>query len=440
MTRFIGLDAHKRAAEVCIVDPEGRVLQRHRIAGNREALLDFARQHLGGDDQLALEATFHTWALVDLLAPWVGRIVVSNPLRTKAIALAKVKTDRIDAKVLADLLRAGYLPEVWQPDAETRRWRQLTHRRAALVADRTAIKNRIHSTLDQRLVEVPYKDLFGKQARQWLEQLELDEDGRFILDTDLQLLEQLETQIQRLDDRIAPLAYQQQQVRLLMTLPGVDTIVALGLLAAWGDPRRFPDARRAASALGLAPSTRQSGDHCYHGRITKQGNSHARWLLIQAAQHLDKHPGPLGVFFRRIAQKKNRNVAVVAAARKLATIAWLMLRNNEPYRYAQPKTIQAKLAKLRIRATKTRRRGGIPKGSKRPENYGSGQAFKTTPPLAIVLEKEHLSPPTALADLPPGERRMLQRTNTLNYAKSLNTNNIRPRKTAPKPTGQLTSS
>ena len=115
-----------------------------------------------------------------------------------------------------------------------------------------------------------------------------------------------------------------------MTLPGVDVATAEAVLAAWGDSKRFPDGDHAASYLGLAPSTKQSAEHCYHGPITKHGNSHARWMLIEAAQHLDKHPGPLGHFFRRLMKKKTRNVAVVAAARKLAMIGWLMLTATSP--------------------------------------------------------------------------------------------------------------
>jgi transposase len=121
-------------------------------------------------------------------------------------------------------------------------------------------------------------------------------------------------------------------MRLLVTLPGIDYVVAVVLMGALGDISRFCDGDHVASYLGLVPSTRQSGDHCYHGPITKRGRSHARWVLIQAAQHLSRTQGPLGAFFRRLARRKNYCVAVVAAARKLVTIAFLMLKNNEPYR------------------------------------------------------------------------------------------------------------
>ena len=119
-------------------------------------------------------------------------------------------------------------------------------------------------------------------------------------------------------------------MRLLMTLPGVNYVVALGLLAALGDVSRFPDGDHAAAYLGLVPSTRQSGRRCYQGPITKAGRSQARWLLTESAQHVARHPGPLGAFFRRLVRRKNRNVAITAVARKLVTIAFLMRKHNEP--------------------------------------------------------------------------------------------------------------
>lgn len=429
MPRYIGVDAHKRSLEVCILDAQGAVLERHQVPCGRETIETFCARHLEPADRLAIEATFHTWALVDRIAPAVASVTVSNPLRTKAIASAKIKTDKVDAEVLAQLLRCDFLPEVWVPDADTRRHRQLTHRRAALVQDRTAVKNRIHSTLAARLIAVPMARLFDARGLEWLRTLELDSDGRSFLDSDLRLLEAVEREIAQLEADIAPLAHRHQQVRLLMTLPGVDFVVALGLLAAWGDIRRFDDPDKAASALGLAPSTRQSGDHPgYHGPITEHGNVHARWLLVQAAQHLDKHPGPLGVFFRRLAARKNRNVAVVATARKLATIAWWMLTRNEPYRYAVPKTVDAKLLRLRIRATGQRLKSRVPKGTPRSPRYGSGQGVRRIPPLDEVLDQQQLPATTPVDRLPTGELRILQDTDSLDFARSLHHPLLLPKK------------
>lgn len=428
MARFVGIDAHKKILQYCILDADGTRLEEGSATVTKPELERFARETLTVEDEIVLEATSNTWAIVDLLEPQVQRVVVSNPMKTRAIASAKIKTDRIDARILAELLRCRFLPEVWQPDPDTRRKRTLTHRRAGLVRDQTRIKNRLHAVLAQRLIPVPMGRLFSAKGFAWLSELELDADGRSMLDSDLRLLEKVIDEIEQVDRQIAELAYPDENVRLLMTLPGISVTVAQGLVAAWGPIDRFPDAGRAASYLGLVPSIRQSAARSHHGRITKQGNSHARWLLIQAAQHLDKDLGPLGAFFRRLKAKKNRNIAVVAAARKMATVAWHMLKNNEPYRYASPRATQNKLATLRIRAGGGRRRGGAEKGTPRPESYGSGRQLRKIPSLAEVCDKETLSLPVDVNALPPGEKRMLQETRTLEHAQAVHETRYVPKR------------
>ena len=430
MARYIGLDVHKRQVTFCILDENGQVEQRGKVVCTRESLARFATSLLKPADRLVLEATTNTWAVVDILEPHVEKVVVSNPLRTHAIATAKIKTDKIDARVLAELLACGYLPEVWQPDAETRRLRGLSHRRASLVSDRTTIKNRLQSTLAMRLIPVPFKNLWGRPGREWLEELELDPDGRQALESDLRLLDALEQEIHQLELAMAKSAYPVEDIRLLMTLPGFGLAVAQGLRAAWGDPTRFPTADKAASYLGLVPSTRQSDQRCYHGKITKQGNCHARWLLVQAAQMIDRHPGPLGVFFRRLAKKKNRNIAVVAAARKLATVAWHMLKNREPYRYALPVPTRTKLAKLRVQATGMKRKKGMKTGTKLPSKRGSGKRTLKIPSLQEACLQEQLPQPRTLAEISPGERRNLLQTNTTQYARSVQETRRIPMKTS----------
>ncbi len=158
----------------------------------------------------------------------------------------------------------------------TQEVRRLTSRRAALVADRTAIKNRLHSVLSQRLIRPPLGDLFGKAGLAWLRTVAVDTEARLLVDSDLRLLEATGREIEALDSVLAKKGYDDGRARLLMSLPGVDITAAMGLLAALGDIRRFRDADHAASYLGLVPSTRQSAERCYHGPITKAGNGHAR--------------------------------------------------------------------------------------------------------------------------------------------------------------------
>lgn len=155
----VGLDVHKRMVEAVILDEQGHILNREGFPATRRRLEQFARQRLSAQDRVALEATTNTWGVVAVLKPQVAEVVVSNPLRTRAIAAAKVKTDRVDALVLAQLLRSDFLPRVWEPDERMQQMRHLATRRASLVSDRTRIKNRIHAVLHQRLIPAPQGDL-----------------------------------------------------------------------------------------------------------------------------------------------------------------------------------------------------------------------------------------------------------------------------------------
>ena len=433
--RYVGLDIHKELVVACIVDEAGKVVHRQRSGCTREELERFGRGYLQPTDKVALEATTNTWEVVAILKPFVAEVVVSNPLKTKAIAEAKIKTDKVDAFVLAQLLRCDFLPRVWEPPAEIQHLRRLTARRASLVMDKTAIKNRIHAVLHQRLIKCPFTDLFCARGRQWLSTLPLDKEGRAIVDSDFRLLGYVEAEIAQQEQQLAESAYDEPRVKLLMTLPGVSLTVAQTLWAVLGEVERFRDGDHAASSLGLVPSTHQSGSRCYHGAITKQGHRHARAMLVQAAHQVAAHPGPLGAFFRRIVKRRGYNVAIVATARKLVVIAWHMLKENEPYRYAQPRTVEAKLEQLRVTATGEKRRRGYAKGMPRPATYGSGQRVQRVRSLGQVCDRAALPPPLAVELLPPGEVRMLEQNGTLAFVQEIQHERLKVRRAKKTETG-----
>jgi hypothetical protein len=310
----------------------------------------------------------------------------------------------------------------------------MTSRKSALTHDQTAVKNRIQSALAQRLIPVPGKDLWSRENQEWLRQVEMDPWGRTSIDSDLRLLAELHKEIAVIEAELSKIAYQQVSVKLLMTLPRVGLSVAYAIMAAWGDPKRFSEADKAVSALGLAPSTRQSGDRCFHGPITKMGNSHARWLLVEAAQQLDDDPGPLGASFRKMIKRgKPRNVVVVAHARRLALIGWHMLMNREPYRYAAPLTVANKLSRLRVSATGEKRKRGSSKGLPRSENYGTGERTRKIPSLAEVYEREGLPQAKPLEELSRGELHMLRKTESMKFAEQIQLESRVPRKKQSQP-------
>lgn len=348
--RFIGLDLHKKLLVVCALDRRGNVLFRESVDCRREVLIAFAKSKLKKSDQLAVEATTNTWAVVDILRPFVAAITVGNPLQIKAIAQAKVKSDKIDAEVLANLIRCEYLPTVWTPDGQTQKLRQLTTLRGGRICDRSRLKNRVQSLLAQLLVVPPVKVVFSKKGLDWIRGVELPMEVRSAIDLYLRLYENVNQELQKIDQQLMALAYDEPRAKLLMTLPRISHGVAMSLLAALGDITRFQDGDHAASYLGLTPSLRQSAAKRYHGRITKCGSPQTRAMLVQAVQAASDHPGPLGAFFRRLRKRKKYNVAVIATARKMVTIAYLMLKHNEPYRYAKCDVIKKKLADCRRQA------------------------------------------------------------------------------------------
>jgi transposase len=362
-SRYFGLDLHKQFTQIIAVDTRGRVVAQGRLHTTPEALRQFA-QTLSPRDAICVEATTNAVAVHQLLAQHAGLAVISNPLQTKAIASAKIKTDKVDALVLAQLLRTDYLPTVWVPPAPTMQLRAQTSYRSALVRQRTQVKNRIHSLLHRQLIPLPeISDLFGQAGRTFLEQVPLPTAERLQLQQELALLDVLAAQIQAAEVQIAKSVAATAELRLLLSLPGFQLACAVGLLAAIGDITRFAAPDKLVSYVGLDPLARSSADHPFGStRISKRGRSHARWLLIEAATAAVRVPGPLKAFYLRLKAKKGHNKAIVATARKLAVIAWHMLTTGEPYRWAPPIQTREKIRRVEILAGAPKQRSGKTKG------------------------------------------------------------------------------
>jgi transposase len=348
---------HREFAQVAIWQ-DGLVRQAGQIALTPEALKIFA-DSLAPTDEVALEATGNTHAIVRALRGRVARVVVANPQKTRAIAEAKVKTDKVDAEILAQLLAADYLPAVWVADEDTQARRRQVARRAHIVRQRTRLKNQVQSILHRNLVpRCPAADLFGLKGRRWLAGQELPADERQAV---LALLRQLDFHAQELrliDAELARVALDCENTKRLMTIPGVDVAVAMSITAAVGDFCRFGSPNKLVRYLGLNPRVRQSGDQpAAHGRIAKQGRAHARGMLVEAAWVAVKTPGPLRAFYERIRARRGMQIAVVATARKLAVLCWHMITRGEDYAFARPSLTAKKLRALELKAGRPSRRG-----------------------------------------------------------------------------------
>jgi transposase len=357
MRRCIGLDVHREFAQVAIWE-DGVIWQAGRIQTTPEALRLFA-DSLCATDEVALEATGNTSAIARLLERQVGRVVVSNPQKTRAIAEAKVKTDKVDAAVLAGLLAADYLPSVWLPT--TKRMRYAVRSPAAPIScgSGPGCRNQVQSILHRNLIgRCPAADLFGTKGRAWLATQDLPADEHQAIGALLRQLDFHGQELRIVDAELGRVGLERVEVRRLMTIPGVDATVALAIVAAVGDFGRFSSPQRLVSYLGLNPRVRQSGGQpAQHGRITKQGRAHARGMLVEAAWAAAKTPGPLRAFYERVRARRGMQVAVVATARKLATLCWHLVVGEQDYAFQRPSLTDKKLRALQLRAGMPPRRG-----------------------------------------------------------------------------------
>ena len=357
MRRVIGIDIHRTFGEVVIWE-EGRLRHEGRIDMTRTALEGFGKS-LQATDEVVIEATGNCMAVSRVLSPFVKRVVIANPLQVKAIAHAHVKTDKVDAGTLASLYAAGYLPEIWTPDAATERMRRLVARRYQIVRHRTRIKNEVHAILQAHLIpRCPHADLFNRCGRSWLTRQPLPDDERAAIERHVRELDRLGEDLAVLDREIATSAIDDPAIRRLMTITGINLTVAAGLMAAIGNIGRFRSPQKLVSYFGLNPRVRQSGlGAAHHGRISKVGRSHARAMLVEAAWAAAKAPGPLHAFFVRIRAKRGHQIAAVAVARKLTVLCWHLLTRGEDYHWTRPALVAHKNRALELQAGRPMKKG-----------------------------------------------------------------------------------
>ena len=300
---------------------------------------------------MALEVTGNAWEIARLLRGHVARVLVVSPSDT-GIRQARAKTDRLDARTLARLLAAGSLDGVWVPDRQTWVMRRRLSRRSQLVWARNRSKNQIHAVLMRQLVgRPPFSDLFGVKGREWLAELQLPLEESETVSAAMRQIEFFDSEISEIERLIAQAALESTEIKRLMSVPGVNVIVAASFMGAIGEIGRFESPRKLVGYLGLDPRVRQSGvGPATHGHISKRGSHRARHALVEACWTTVRQPGPLHSFYQRIRARRGHSVAIVAAARKLASLFWCLLTRGEDYAYQQPSLTRKKLRRLEISA------------------------------------------------------------------------------------------
>jgi transposase len=327
MSVYVGIDVHRKRSQVAVIDARGEVLVNRNVPNGVEPILKV----IGGlppGTPAAFEAAFGTGWLVELLEGYGFDPHLVHPLRCKAIASARLKNDKVDAAILAQLLRADLLPEAWIAPPAVRQLRALLRHRVALVRLRTLLRNRIHAILADHGHDRPGGGYWSGPGRAWLASLDLPAVSRELVEDDLALIGALETVIDRLDWEIRQRGRSDPRVKVLTQLPGVGPFIALVILAEVGDVTRFGSARKLASWAGLTPTVRGSDRVAHYGHISKQGSVLLRWALCEAAQTAKRSP-QFAASFQAIAQRRGKKIATTAVARKLLTRAWHLLTDAD---------------------------------------------------------------------------------------------------------------
>jgi len=324
---FVGIDLHKREAQVAIRNDDGELIEETRV--KNEDLEEIAEEYAGGE--ALLEATTNYYYVYDLLSEHLD-VKVGHPPKLKAIAQTDKKTDRLDAEELSRLLWLGSVPESYVPTDEIRECRSLVRGRISLLQERTKYANKIHSVLLDNGINCEVKPL-SQRGREYLDELDLPAPWDELLSSYLSVIETLTEEIDVLDKRIEERAEGLRETQLLMTIPGVSHYTALVIYAELGDIDRFDAAKEVVRYVGLNPVVRESGDSRFEGGISKNGPGKVRWLLVQAvhtAVHTVEDPY-LSRFYHRLERRKNSQIAAVATARKLLVSIYHMLDRDEVY-------------------------------------------------------------------------------------------------------------
>jgi len=338
MEQFIGCDAHKKFSVFVAVNEKGHAGEAMRVAHERELYREFLAR-LPTRSVIVLEASGHYSWLVDEMERAGHCPKLCNPLEAKRRMGLTKKTDKLDAKGLAILLRNGTVPEVWIPPSELRDQRELLRLRLFLVHLRTRVKNRIHGTLGRHNIQVPGADLFGVEARLRLgERLpELPVHSREAVEQELATLDFLEIQIESAEERLEQIMRVSVEADLLKTLPCVGKILSMVLMLEIGKVERFPTAAHLASYAGLVPRVHSSGGHTRMGQVCGNVNRNLKWAFVETGNLVVINQRRLAGthvvrLYQRIKRAKNHQKAVVAVARHLAEAAWWVLTKQEVYR------------------------------------------------------------------------------------------------------------
>lgn len=331
---YLGLDVHGKQTSICALAQNGAMLFEKQVPGMWPAMLKEVRrikkEH--GDLAVVFEAGGGMGWLWDQLKEICGQVTVAEPGRVRAMALGRQKNDRGDARFLARLLQMDNVPEVYVPQAKVRLWRGLISQRRVALGKRTGEKCRIRAFLKEQGIQSG-KGLWTRGGQKWLKELELEPLARVVLNLKIRDYEYACESLEELTRDLDKVSLEDERVKLLMTMPGVGVRTAEAVVAWVDEVKRFKRASSIGSYFGLVPAQQQSGRQNHLGRVTRQGPSVVRWLLVEAAWRAARKSAKVGRLYAKIMRgdRQRRKKAAVAVARYMAEVMVAMLRDGRAW-------------------------------------------------------------------------------------------------------------
>jgi transposase len=320
----VGIDLHREFVVMAAVNDTGEAMAPVRIrcedtetiVGTLKVLKPF---------RAVIEASGTYRWLYDLLRPY-GTVLLAHPLRLRAMIQRRTKTDKLDAQLLANLLRIDQIPLAYIPPEPYQQLRDLTRGRARLVRDQAEVKIKLRALLARQNRQAPYRVPFGVRGMAWFRTQDFGPIENLVRDELLERLKHYQRQLAILEEHVSRVQKAFPQVEVLLEIHGIGPYSALLIVAELGEVERFRTAKQVGAYAGLTSRVHQSGGHCHRGSITRQGSPWLRWILVEAAMKVVREDAGLKNFYTRVRKRSSAKIARVATARKLAEICWKRLR------------------------------------------------------------------------------------------------------------------
>jgi transposase len=342
--RYLALDIHKYYSIVAGVDFDGEVILEPVRVEHRD-LEAWLKKHIQATDYVVIESTTNAWYIYDLLEPLAEKVLVANPIKVKQIAQARVKTDIRDTLILARMLAANMIPDIWVPPVHVRNLRYLLSQRRHLMGMHTQTVNRMHSVAHRHHLSHPKGKRFNEKNTAWQQDDELSETEKFQLELDMTTKKHLDEQAGKITQKLAQMSHQKpwaESMLYLMQLPGFGIITGMTIIGAIGEITRFESFKKLSSYSGLTPGLEQSGVKNRGKGITKEGRKDLRWAMVEVAQRAVKSDPLWARRFQELCCRMHRNQAIVVIAHRLLELVWFVLTRKQSYRHFSDERIAYK--------------------------------------------------------------------------------------------------